>query len=55
MLVLEDEFEADESMVESNQNLDTIMDCPEEEDYESQTRGAKVFMNCSYSKSRCNT
>lgn len=36
----------------TGENLDTILDCPEEEEYESQKKHGKIFLNSSYSHSR---
>ena len=36
----------------TGENLDTILDCPEEEEYESQKKPGKMFLNSSYSHSR---
>lgn len=36
----------------TGENLDTILDCPEEEEYESQKKYGKMFLNSSYSHSR---
>ena len=36
----------------TDENLDTILDCPEEEEYESQKKYGKMFLNSSYSRSK---